>query len=278
MKHLVTIALICIFAAGCGINDQRGIDCFKLVRAEKKPYITAHRGCSNAAPENTIPAINIAIEAGVDFIEIDVRETKDGVPVLLHDENLVRTCGINKNIWDVYWDEIRKIDIGCMYSPKYNGTRIPKLDDVLKEVDGKIKINIEIKTDWRGYGIVEKVVDLIEKYDVVDKCLVTCREIDAIIRAKNKNNRIKTGLIIYNSVPDMKPNRFLNLYSIHIGLLAPETLDKAHYYGKEVHVWTVNNKQDMAKCITFGVDNIITDYPDRLANIIHSCPYSVPKK
>ena len=107
--------------------------------------ITAHRGDVSQAPENTIPAFKAAIESGADWIELDINQTKDGVLVVLHDENLMRVAGVPHKVRDLTYDEIRSLDVGSRLGPDFQGTSIPTLSEVLDYCRGKIKLNIEIK-------------------------------------------------------------------------------------------------------------------------------------
>lgn len=107
--------------------------------------ITAHRGASGSAPENTLIALQKAIEAGADYAEIDVQETSDGRLVLLHDPDLKRTTGLKKNIWQTTYNELKHLDAGSWFSDEFSAERIPLLEDAIELVRGKMLLNIELK-------------------------------------------------------------------------------------------------------------------------------------
>ena len=107
--------------------------------------ITAHRGSSNEAPENTMAALRKAVDDLADFAEIDVQETKDGIVVLGHDYTLNRVAGINRSIASFRYDDLSSLDVGSWYSEEYRGENIPTLKEAMEYCKGKINLNIEIK-------------------------------------------------------------------------------------------------------------------------------------
>ena len=111
----------------------------------REVQLTAHRGASTSAPENTMPAMEAAVDQMADFAELDVQETRDGVLVLFHDSTLERIDGTRRTIRSLSWDELQQVDAGGWYSEQYSGTRIPKLEDVIEYVRGRMMLNIEIK-------------------------------------------------------------------------------------------------------------------------------------
>ena len=135
--------------------------------------MTAHRGLSAHAPENTLYAFSDAIDAGANLIELDVQQTKDGVLVVMHDSSLRRTTGDKRSIWEVDYDEIADLDAGSWFDPAYANARISTLEDVLRFVGGKVQLNIEIKpTKHNTDDLEQNVADLIAQYGYEDKCWV----------------------------------------------------------------------------------------------------------
>lgn len=108
--------------------------------------ITAHRGSSSEAPENTIPAFEKAIEEGADYVEMDVRLTSDGELVLMHDPSTERTTGVDKLVCDTTYEELQQLDAGAEFSDEYAGTKIPTLQEAIDTCKGKVMMNIELKT------------------------------------------------------------------------------------------------------------------------------------
>lgn len=236
--------------------------------------ICAHRGSSVRAPENTLESVELAIEELADYVEIDVQLTKDGEVVLLHDPSLERTTGEKKKIWEVTFSELEALDAGGWHSEEYAGTRIPTLEEVLKVCKGKIIMNIEIKGDKHNEGIEDKVVELIEKYDMEKQCVVTSMSYSSLKKVKERNSKIKTGFItamIYGNIYDRKYVDFLSLKSVFV---TETTVQNAHSKGKEVYVWTVNSEMELERMKNLGVDNIITDDPIFARKIINRTKYN----
>ena len=236
--------------------------------------ICAHRGSSVRAPENTLEAVELAIEEMADYVEIDVQLTKDKEVVLMHDSSLERTTGEKKNVWEMTLEEIQTLDAGSWHSEEYVETRIPTLEDVLKVCKGEITINIEIKGDKHNKGIEAKVVELIEKYDLEKQCVVTSMSYSCLKNVKEINEKIKTGYItamIYGNIYDRK---FVDFLSLKSAFVTETTVQNAHSKGKEVYVWTVNSELELERMKNLGVDNIITDDPILARKVINKTKYN----
>lgn len=230
--------------------------------------VTAHRGSSKDAPENTLSAIRRAIADGADFAEIDVQETADGTIVLLHDTDLMRIAGLNKKIWQSTYSEIKLLDAGSWFSPDFKGERIPTLAEALELSGNKIKLNIELKFNGREKQLVESVDQLIRDHKFGSQCVITSLNFDGLLKIKKLNPDLKTGFIIAKSIGNMfrVDTDFLSLAS---GMVTADVIAAARKRKMEVHVWTVNRPDGMSYFINLGVDNIITDYPAKLVAVIN---------
>ena len=120
--------------------------------------VIAHRGASADAPENTLAAIRLAIEHGADGVEIDVHMTRDGVPVLLHDPTLHRTCGLRRRCADLAVAELAELDAGSWKSPRFRGERVPTLQQALATVPPHLSMLIEVKA---GPAAVPALLDVL---------------------------------------------------------------------------------------------------------------------
>lgn len=150
------------------------------------PVITAHRGDSHNAPENTIAAFQSAIDNQADCIELDVQQTKDHVIVVVHDTNLKRLTGIDKNVSDLTYEELLSLDFGSHFSPAYKGEKICTLDEVLTLCKDRIDLNIELKTNISDTGLEAGVVALIESHDYAEHCVVVAKKLDSLKKNKNR--------------------------------------------------------------------------------------------
>lgn len=228
--------------------------------SRRKVMITAHRGASYEAPENTRVAIALAIAEGADYVEIDVRRTADGVPVLLHDRALFRTTGIANDIDNVTYAELVSFDAGRGFAEAFTGETVPNLRAILEDYGRKIKFNIELK-DGEDEGLAEVVVALVEAYGLEERCVISSGSYAQLERVKKANEKIKTGYILSLVYGRIYGYDAADFFSVRSGFVTEHLIEQAHKRGKEVHTWTVNNAGEMKKMKDMGVDNIITDRP-----------------
>lgn len=231
--------------------------------------ITAHRGSSKTAPENTAAAIEAAIEELADFVEIDVQMTADGMVVLGHDANLKRVAGLNRAISSLTWEELQGLDAGSWFSEQYAGERIPSLVEVMELCKGKISLNIEIKNVGKDSTLPEAVVALILENGMEEQCVVTSTSLNYLKQVKELAPELRTGYIISAAYGDFYSNEAVDFISIRSSFVNEELVEKAHAEGKAIHAWTVNKKSEMERLRLLGVDNLITDYPVLAREIIY---------
>ena len=227
----------------------------------REVQLTAHRGASTSAPENTMPAMEAAVDQMADFAELDVQETRDGVLVLFHDSTLERIDGTRRTIRSLSWDELQQVDAGGWYSEQYSGTRIPKLEDVIEYVRGRMMLNIEIKYAGASSDLPEKVVDCIRENDFVEQCVVTSTSLSYLKRVKAADSDIYTGYILSAAYGSYYEDDAIDFISLLSSSANRKLVERVHACGKEVHVWTVNKKSELERMKMIGVDNIITDRP-----------------
>ncbi|MBY6950982.1 glycerophosphoryl diester phosphodiesterase membrane domain-containing protein [Clostridium botulinum] len=229
--------------------------------------VTAHRGDAVNAPDNTMSSLLGAIANKADYCELDVQETKDGVVVLTHDTNLKNSTGVNKNIWELAFDEVEKLDVGSHFSPKFAGEKIPTLGSIMKAANKKIKLNIEIKLNGHDQKLEERVVKLIEDNNFVDQCVVTSLDYNALQKVKKLNPKIKVGYIVFAGMGDVTALN-VDFLSVEEAVATPEFIEKVHKTNKRIHVWTINDPEKMEKFIDLQVDSIITDNSKEVTRLI----------
>ncbi|MCR5154382.1 MAG: glycerophosphoryl diester phosphodiesterase membrane domain-containing protein, partial [Lachnospiraceae bacterium] len=223
--------------------------------------ITAHRGDSVNAPENTMSALKSAVENMADYAEIDVQLTKDGVVVLAHDYSLYRICKKDVRIYDLTYDELLEYDFGGWFSEDFKGEQVITLDQAIKYCKGRIKLNIELKSKYSMDELVVKVEEIIRENYFENQCVVTCGRISPLEKMKALNNDIKTGYILSVAYGDFFSMDGVDFFSVEASFLTQENVLQAHLKGKEVHAWTVNTVNATKNMMAMGVDNIITDNP-----------------
>ena len=231
--------------------------------------VTAHRGSSKMAPENTMAAIETAMDEMADYSEIDVQTTADGIVVVCHDLNLKRVAGVDKRLGDMTYDQVRRLDAGSHFDSRFAGERIPALDQVLEACKGRMKLNIELKNIGDGSALPEQVAALIKEHGMEDQCVITSVKLKYLERVKEFDPDLRTGYIVAAAYGRYYDNEFIDFISIRSSFAGRRLVEAAHENGKAVHVWTVNSKSEIEQMKLLGVDNIITDYPVRAREILY---------
>lgn len=262
--------LICFALLGC-LNLYRNLlhNSSYLNETFTGIQISSHRGNSEVAPENTIPALESAIIANSDYAEIDVRQTKDGTLVLMHDRNLQRTAGVNDFIWELTDVEINALDVGSWFSLDYLDTRIPTLEDALLYCKDRIKLNIEIKTSPSDIDMEERLVELLKQYEYEYQCVVTSSNYNTLKKVKLLDKDIHTGYILSAVYGNFYSKAYIDFYSIRHNFANQRVVNSIHEAGKEIHVWTVNTPQEIERMKSIGVDCIITDNPTLAREVLY---------
>lgn len=234
----------------------------------------AHRGAAGHCPENTMASFRRSLELGATGIETDVQMTKDGQLVLIHDEHLDRTTGVKAWVKDMTLEELKHLDAGSWYGEKYAGEQIPTLQellDLVKEHDGVI-LNLELKNGVVLYpGIEDKVIEAVRSYGIEDRLIISSFNHYSLAECKRIAPEIRTGLLYMEGLYEpWKYAKQAGANALHPYMYAvlPEWVAEATKEGIAYHPFTVNEKEDMRRLIAMGVDGIITDYPDRLAELL----------
>jgi glycerophosphoryl diester phosphodiesterase len=231
--------------------------------------ITGHRGSKLKAPENTLSALRQAIAEGADYAEIDVQTTADGTVVLLHDADLMRVASVNRRLRDINYSDLKDIDVGTWFMPEFSGERIPTLQEAIDLARGHIKLNIELKFNWPDPTLSRKVGDIIQQNGFISECVVSSLNFQALTEIKQALPTLKTGLIVLQAVGNLSRME-VDFLSINASRVTPRLVRDVHRRGDKVHVWTVNDLNNVISMIEMGVDNIITDYPQKLRRFLEA--------
>lgn len=238
--------------------------------------VTAHRGDAGNAPENTMPAFEKAVEAGADIIELDVRQTSDGVYIVMHDESLSRTANVKRKVGEVDFAYIEKLDAGSSYDRSFDGTHIPTLEEVLQfAVEYDVFLNIELKPAKTDQNYVEGIVDLLHEYDYVEHCVLGSQSLKALREAKTLDPDIETLYIMTMAFGDFADMEGIDGFSIKHTYISNNMVSAIHAKGKKIYAWTVNNEEDIKDLLLLDVDGIITDEPEAAREIIASANDSI---
>ncbi len=231
----------------------------------------AHRGASSLAPENTMTAFRKAAELGADGLELDVQFSKDGKLVVIHDELLNRTTNGKGLVKDYTLAELKELDAGSWFSPEFANETIPTLEEVLAEFQG-MHINIEIKSGVILYpGIEKAVLDLVSKYKLEDKILISSFNHYSLVECKKINPEVPIGILYMAGLYEpWDYAKKLGCYSIHPLFygVQPEIIKGCKENGLAIYTWTVDNPKHMAALNEGGVEAIITNRPQDLKEIL----------
>lgn len=244
---LIKYALVLVLLSSCMEN--------------KKPLVIGHRGAMGHETENSIASIEKALELGVDMIEIDVFNISTGETVVFHDDNLERLTNAGGKIEEWSYFQLQHVLLE-------GGHKIPILQDVLKTIDHKVRLNIELK----GSNTANRV-NFITNYYIekrgwkIEDFLISSfkwRELE-MIRELNPNIPIAI-LTEDDPVDAISIAKELNAEAINpnFKMLNEENTEKIKDAGFKIYTWTVNEPEDIMAMKNFGVDGIITNYPERV--------------
>jgi glycerophosphoryl diester phosphodiesterase len=238
--------------------------------------IVAHRGASAQAPENTMEAFRLGVEAGADAIELDVHLTADGQLAVIHDETLERTTDRTGTIADQSMDEIRQADAGATFSRAGDsrlpfagrGLTVPTLDEVLAWLPDEIGLVVEIK----ARAAADAVVDAVRDHDVKTSGRLAVISFDepAIERVRELDPGIRTGYLLVPTQP-VEPALVWATEHGHVGVFPWEgdlgmdpmpILAQAHAFGREIGCYVVNDPERMRHLAACGIWGFVTDVPD----------------
>lgn len=246
------------------------------------PFIIGHRGASAAAPENTMSAFREAISVGADGIEFDVRLTRDGVPVVIHDSTLRRTAGIAHRISTSTWSELKQVDVGSWFAHKkgldathLSCETIPSLEELFTLVQNrKANLYLEMKCDSiaEQEPLARACCELINQYRLKDCVMIECFDLSALKAVKRVDPEVRTVALFEPSL--WKPavfsdQRVLNLtlevgasaLALHHRLARESLVFKAKHAGLHVAVWTVDDSKWIELARIRGIDALITNDP-----------------
>lgn len=230
--------------------------------------IIAHRAGATFAPENTLAALQMAIDHGASIAEIDVQQLKDNTLIVLHDSNLKRITGLDKNVWEVDYETVQKLDAGSHFSERFAGEPIPTLEAFLIAAKDKIQLMIELKATGYENNLVENTLALIEQYGMQKQCMIASMDRKLLEQAKKQNPEIPTvyiTVLLFSGNYNLKD---LDAYSVETTSLTSGLVLQAHLQDKKVYAWTANSEDTIDKILRCGADGIVTDNPLLAENYI----------
>jgi glycerophosphoryl diester phosphodiesterase len=236
----------------------------------------AHRGARIQAPENTLPAFKRAAELGADGIELDVHLSLDSIPVVIHDGYVDKTTDGSGPVGRKSLAELGRLDAGAWFSPQSAGTRIPTLEEVLDEVGQQLLINIELKAGGPGSRLVENVVDVVRRSGMTRRVMFSSFDLPLLRQARRLAPEIPVGYLYVSALffPMLRgwiARSMLGPHEAHhphFSSVNERYMAWARKHKLRVHVWTVNEVDDIRRMTALGVDMIMSDYPDRVRDVM----------
>ena len=241
------------------------------------PVRIAHRGASGAglAPENTLAAFESAIQMGVDVLEIDVRGSKDGGVVVIHDAMMDRTTNTTGPVSELTLEQIRQADAGSWVGPSFKDQRVPLLEEVLDLARHRALVLVEIK----GAYIGERTLQIIDDLNATSYVLLQSFSAETVRRVKALNPAIPTALLVGKlptSPSRVRARRMVsevlevgaNAIAIWHATLTPPFFEEMRKRAIGVWAWTVDEEVIMRDMVQMGVQGIITNYPNRLNAVL----------
>jgi glycerophosphoryl diester phosphodiesterase len=249
--------------------------------AVEKPLVMAHRGGQGLWPPNTLYAFQRAVSLGVDILELDIHSTADGVIVVRHDPFVDSTTNGSGFIRDLQLSELKELDAGYQWTAdggktypfRGKGISIPTLEEILIAFP-EMRLNIDIKPE--DPSIIAPFCSLLQKYNALERTLIGSFHDSQLARFREicpgiataagvSETRLFFGLsrMFLGDVYQPKAEAFqIPENASGLNLVTPQFVRSAHRRNMQVHVWTVNSPNDMERLLAWGVDGIITDYPD----------------
>ena len=275
MQRITTAVVgFVLFTAGICFAGERPVTIEAFMSPNSRARVIAHRGFSGRAPENTLAAVREAIAIGADMAEVDVTVTADDQVVVIHDEDVQRTTDGRGLVAGFTLTELKQLDAGSWFSPQFSGERIPTLDEVLAEAEGRILLNVEIKSEAVERGLAAKVAKAIRARGMADRVVVSSISPRALEEMRSAAPEIRTA-VLYNP----KIHRGMDPVEIVTGLgasafnirgsrLTKKMLRRCHEHGIPVGIYTIDKPKKMRRFLQKGVDAIFTNHPDRMLEVL----------
>jgi glycerophosphoryl diester phosphodiesterase len=235
--------------------------------AREGVLVIAHRGASSSAPENTLPALRAGVEGGADLVELDYHHTRDGQLVVFHDRTLDRTTdavrrwgGKDIALAGRELQELRELDAGAWFDPRFSGTRIPTLAEALDVVQADSVTLIERKA-----GDASSLLALLAERGETAQVVVQAFDWDFLADCRRQSSEVVLGALGSKALTAEKLDRIRALGAAVIGWnhehVTPALVRAAHEHGLKVWVYTVNDPERARALVAQQVGGIITDAP-----------------
>lgn len=245
------------------------------VRRAGRPAVVGHRGAMGSSPENTLGSFARAAKLGADWIELDVHLSRDGVPVVIHDDTLARTTSGRGAVRARSAAQLTKLDAGSWFGDAWASERVPTLEQALSWAEGAgVGVEIELKNcPVDAPGMEVAVVEALTRTGMLDRAMVIGFDHALVRRVKLLSNRILTG-ILYACRPvdelEMARRAKADVLLPHWSFVTEAGVAAAHGAGLAVAPWTTSERAVVRALLEAGVDAITTDHPDAVRRLVRS--------
>ncbi|MEC5269545.1 glycerophosphodiester phosphodiesterase family protein [Heyndrickxia coagulans] len=267
MKRIFFISIVCIF-----VFNLVGCSSAVAKKEKKETLIIAHRGADDRAPEETMPAFRLAVNEKADYIELDLRETKDNKLILMHDPTLDRTTNGKGDVTRYSLKQIKKLDAGSWFGKKYKGQRILTLEELINQYGSKTNYFIETRRVGNELKMEEPLIRLLNKKGLIKKKKVMIESFSA--RSLEKIHKLDRSvplvqLTLFKNKKDFTDQKIREWrkYAVGIGLDAKladkKLIQKMHQNHLKVYVFFFDSKKEKAeqkRVIEDGADGVFTNH------------------
>ena len=239
--------------------------------ASRDVTVIAHRGASSYAPENTFAAFDLALEMGVQHLELDVQFTSDGHIVVIHDSNVDRTTTGSGPVTSHTLAALRELDAGSWFGPQFAGERIPTFDEVLARYKGRAHIHTEIK--GQSVGLSERTADLIRKHGMEEHVTITSFQSKRLEEMRAYAPELPLGWLVRevsDSVIAQARGMAVTQFCPRGDAITAELVRRLHDEGFNVRAWAVSTEEIMQHVVRAGADGMTVNFPDKLLAYLRS--------
>ncbi len=240
------------------------------------PLLLGHRGAKNYAPENTLAAFTLALEQGVDGVELDAKLSADGYVVVHHDETVNRTTNGTGWLARLPLATLRELDAGSFFSERFRGEKIPTLEEVFESIGKRAFINVELTNYSTPYdSLVEKTCELVRRHALQKSVIFSSFSSANLKKAARFLPEVPRGLLARGGLLGLWSRSFGFTFGDYFALhpfvtdVTAQQVQRVHRLKRAINVWTVNKEEEVRRLISWGVDGLITDDPALLARVVH---------
>ncbi|NCC78830.1 MAG: hypothetical protein EOM07_04420 [Clostridia bacterium] len=247
---LFLLSLLISFTLSYSVNDG-------FLYAGRKILVAAHRADAMNAPENSLSAIESALDLGAGVIEMDVQMTKDGVLVLHHDTSLLRMGGVPESVADFTYEELMDLEIGRRFQEAFTGEKIPTLTEALLAVKGRGEVLLDVKVSEKRREVAVKILEELEESGMKEFSYIQSFDYGFLREIRAMDEDIRLGQILYAAFGRLN-QLDVDFYTVQMNMLSQNLVKRAHDAERGIFVWVIKTEEDMKNALQYDIDGVIT--------------------